>query len=999
MVYATQTGSGGYVLPANEYINWGSTEGSTGYGIRDNSGNIEFSGSGGSWDEWLGTSRLSSTGTTSGASLIGANDAGSYYSVSDLEGILQQVGATSGSSSGTSWQDPIIDKDLATPPSSPTEGDRYIISSGTNWYDSTWGYRRLITIDNTKVPSDQTDFVVYFAINATDNLFTNANADGSDILFTEADGTTLLPYDLELYDSSTENMTAWVRMTLSSSVDTTFYMYYGNSAATSLEDVAGTWSDWGTGTTIFSSVYHMDDSAQDSTTNNYDFITSDFIGSPVSGTGNYGHQFEGDGASGWTIQSTTTPSNFAEGFSTKSFVYLITTGPSVTSSREVIHSEGGGTNGVVIYLDGDGTTQDLYASWWTYTTTYTRVKLASGVGTGTVYLLDAQYEYPGNTTLYLNGTEVDTPATINTRQINSHFSEGGIGANYGTKRYHDGLTSSSPYYYTGNIHEAWELTNSPDANWNTLLYNNLLDFNNFVTIGAEDNGGASGAWAGHEQEITEYESGAWVFYTPSSGWAVIVVDENLQYTYDGGGAWEPLTSSLGHNYLSGLQGGDSTLGEYYHLTSSQHAAAIRNATNSVDGLMPSGKLNNWEDAYLYSLQSVLVDGGSHLTLDTSNKQLIFSGSGAVTTSATLIDGEVVIEAAGEYELGGNALYIDTAKTSSIQESGTATVFTSGTGYHLQLGASGGCSETVGVNDLCISGVTEISDRLVVRLGARVYGDLEAQGNFSVIGTGSYNGPSVYNANSRYNDNIQAGFGTSDDASILWDTTQTNDSMMIGVGSSSETLILADSSMIGSDLGLSTQGSPTLVIPGAGILTTPSEWMTVSYSPIGAKIGVGSGNVTFELSSGGGVIISNLPPASPTHTLGENSLWVRGDEAIDGSLYVDSSFELAGTGSFAGSTVYNFTSVNSATYTVTGDDRFIGDSYTVTGTGTITIPSSLISITGWSIDIKDSGGNASVYPVIIATEGAETIDGAASLNIAGDRDSYTLLSDGTNLLIY
>ena len=50
-----------------------------------------------------------------------------------------------------------------------------------------------------------------------------------------------------------------------------------------------------------------------------------------------------------------------------------------------------------------------------------------------------------------------------------------------------------------------------------------------------------------------------------------------------------------HNDTSNKQGGTSS--EYYHLTNSEHTEATRNATNAVNGLMPSSKLDNWDSAY------------------------------------------------------------------------------------------------------------------------------------------------------------------------------------------------------------------------------------------------------------------------------------------------------------------------------------------------------------------------------------------------------------------
>lgn len=1239
---------------------------------------------------------LTTTATGSGSALIGIEDAGDYYAGTDIEAALQALGGATGSSSGTTWQDPVLDKDLATPPVSPTEGDRYIISNGGDWYDAAWSYRREITIDYTKVPADQTNFVVYFAINTTDNLFSNANADGSDILFTEDDGMTLLPYDLELYDSGTENMTAWVRMELSSSVDTTFYMYYGNALASSLEDVDGTWTDWGGETTIFNSVYHMDESAEDSTLNNYDFTTSQFDGTVTTGTGAYGYEFQGDGSSAWIIKNTTTPANFREEMIEKSFIYLFTTGGAVTSSKEVLHAEGGTTNGFLIYLDGDGATQDLYARWWSAGTGYTRTKLSSGVGTGTTYVLNAQYEYPGNTTLYLNGAEVDTPATANTRTVAAHYAYGGIGGNYNlsTKTYHDG-NSASNFYFNGNIHEAWQVNDYPDADWNTTLYNNLLDTSNFFTIGAESSGGASGVWAGHEQEITEYASGVWVYYVPASGWATIVIDENLQYVFDGGAVWTPLTSSLGHNYLSGLDGGDSGLSEYYHLSSDEYDSAIRDATQTLNGLMPAGKLDNWDSAFTSIIQYFTLDDASDIDTD-GNGYYLLSGSGATTTGSGTATNEIVLETSGEYDLGNEPLFLDNSdgsdagyqikgtsfggaadvmkvvtstdgqvvvldeinkdsdpgitqtaypqltiysdanwvteaqdqfirfyhdQTNGRILSGTGNLIISPTGaYYTQIGAGGGCAETVGSNDFCISGVTEMVSRLVVdddlrvKVDAEVWGDLSVtgtgtfqnglmtsgqpndfqnyshfgfsgvgiDGDLSVTGTGAFNGISIFNqtanfngktyfnsnatftgnaifqANSRHDDDkilrfgtsndagfvwdtvqtndtlllglsggnslvltpytaigsdftystensptliitgsngasnpnqyikfryeqmmetafIQTGtgniviqpdsgltsfssspvtlthtlvsdsvhtagdieidgigyfddelqvtgtgtysglsyfnndsiyqddaflnFGDSEDASIAWDTSQTKDSLIIGVGATSKTMIITEQSLLGTDLGFSDSPYPALVMTSSNIAAASDEWIQLGFSPLGANFRSGSGSFVFELGTGALVTVSNLPPASPSHALNENSLWARGDLYAENDLYVDGISYFSGTGTFNGAMVYNFTDVSSATYTLASDDRMVGVSYTATGTGTITIPSAFISVSGWTIDIKDSGFNASVYPVVIETEGAETIDGNANLSIIGDGNAYTLVSDGTNLLIY
>lgn len=51
-------------------------------------------------------------------------------------------------------------------------------------------------------------------------------------------------------------------------------------------------------------------------------------------------------------------------------------------------------------------------------------------------------------------------------------------------------------------------------------------------------GSPTGAWAGHATHIARYwtTGTAWEFYTPLSGWTAWVIDESLQYRFNGS-AW------------------------------------------------------------------------------------------------------------------------------------------------------------------------------------------------------------------------------------------------------------------------------------------------------------------------------------------------------------------------------------------------------------------------------------------------------------------------------
>jgi hypothetical protein len=53
--------------------------------------------------------------------------------------------------------------------------------------------------------------------------------------------------------------------------------------------------------------------------------------------------------------------------------------------------------------------------------------------------------------------------------------------------------------------------------------------------------GATDAWAGHTDELVTFQSGAWLFHDPASGWQVYCKADKTQYVFDAG-AWIPLAS-------------------------------------------------------------------------------------------------------------------------------------------------------------------------------------------------------------------------------------------------------------------------------------------------------------------------------------------------------------------------------------------------------------------------------------------------------------------------
>ncbi len=121
-------------------------------------------------------------------------------------------------------------------------GDFEDRTGGTGWYEADpWTRRIPLTIPAGRVGSDLTDFPVLVSLTDAD-LATNAQADGSDLRFVAADGTTPLAHEIEDWDAGSGTLVAWVRVpTLTAATPTSLYLVYGAPNAPSQDDVRGTW--------------------------------------------------------------------------------------------------------------------------------------------------------------------------------------------------------------------------------------------------------------------------------------------------------------------------------------------------------------------------------------------------------------------------------------------------------------------------------------------------------------------------------------------------------------------------------------------------------------------------------------------------------------------------------------------------------------------------------------------------------------------------------------
>lgn len=100
------------------------------------------------------------------------------------------------------------------------------------WYNVSWPKRFKITTDNTKV-SEAVDNLFYDLNLAPSGFWSAVRSDGGDIRVTKADGETEVAREVSGFNQGSSVGSLFLKAEgLSTSVDTDFYVYYGNASAT-----------------------------------------------------------------------------------------------------------------------------------------------------------------------------------------------------------------------------------------------------------------------------------------------------------------------------------------------------------------------------------------------------------------------------------------------------------------------------------------------------------------------------------------------------------------------------------------------------------------------------------------------------------------------------------------------------------------------------------------------------------------------------------------------
>ena len=136
------------------------------------------------------------------------------------------------------------------------------------WWNSSWAYRRKITFTNSGNGA-LSNFPVLVKVNSTRINYAQTQNSGQDIRFVDADDTTLLAHQIELWNEAGDSF-VWVNVSTIDNTNTDYiWMYYGNSGTADGQNATGTWN------TNYITVWHMDGSGT---------VITDSTSSPTSPT-------------------------------------------------------------------------------------------------------------------------------------------------------------------------------------------------------------------------------------------------------------------------------------------------------------------------------------------------------------------------------------------------------------------------------------------------------------------------------------------------------------------------------------------------------------------------------------------------------------------------------------------------------------------------------------------------------------------------------------------
>lgn len=318
-----------------------------------------------------------------------------------------------------------------------------------------------VTIDHTKVASDQTDFVVYInladLVKAGADIFDSCRSDGGDIRATKTDGTTELPVEVVAIDTTGKTGEIHVKFsgTLSSSTDTVIRIWYnGTDVLPAVTDTYGRNNVW----TDSKGIYHLADTT-DSTGNGYTLTNN---GSTPFNNAKLGKGADYNGST----QSLNNNSILGALSYPRSFS-LIANFDTIASDRTPLALG----DGAVHYYSLKITSASLLVFRSNNNTQAGDVSTGVTVSAGTNYFVTIVQHSTTSVSIHVNGTKTNTTATTYIATVSQLFS-GYLGR-------------SSAWYMDGRVDELRVRNSAISDSLAVTNYNNQNSPSTFYSTGNE----------------------------------------------------------------------------------------------------------------------------------------------------------------------------------------------------------------------------------------------------------------------------------------------------------------------------------------------------------------------------------------------------------------------------------------------------------------------------------------------------------------------------------
>ena len=348
-----------------------------------------------------------------------------------------------------------------------------------------WKYRKMITIDHTKVSADQSSFPVLVSLTDTD-LSAKAQSNGNDILFTSSDGTTKLNHEIENYTSSTGSLVAWVGVpTLSSATDTVLYLYYGNSTATGQQNPAAVWD------ANFKAVWHLvevgstganaySDSTSNANNGQGGGGTAGAVPAQAAGQISYGQSFDGANDYIATTNLVSSPPPYGSAF-TESIWFQTTSSVEAKLISLENQRTGTGSSAIdwMIYMEPTGNVVGGVYSGGSKTI------ISSPMNNGNWHYAVLTYYNQSSTdtnlSLYVDGSFIGSKTSVTPQTMTGYLR---MGSYHISGNWPPGVVADG--YYSGALDEARYSTINRSSTWIATEYANQNSPSTFSSVGNEE---------------------------------------------------------------------------------------------------------------------------------------------------------------------------------------------------------------------------------------------------------------------------------------------------------------------------------------------------------------------------------------------------------------------------------------------------------------------------------------------------------------------------------